>query len=336
MPTDSPAANWGVCRSVRRLQPNARIVHLAAPQLWAWGGWRIRKLRRLTDRVLCLLPFEVDWFEARGVPATFVGHPLFAEAPAPNNTSPNDRTIGDPEQPPTTAGDPLLAQSTDGRFTGPRLAILPGSRPAEVQHNWPGQLEVFHRLRAEHPRLRAVVAAADRTRAGQIRELCPEGLLPRGMRLTVGQTSSVLRWAEAVLVVSGTASLQCVVHRVPMVIHYRVGKLAWHTAGRWVVRARTFTLPNLIYQGLTAGRSHAVPELVPHFGEVEPIVDAMRPLLSPTEARRDQLAAFELIHRAYAGPPYTERATNALLEHLPAEAAGAASQHARVNPGSPG
>jgi lipid-A-disaccharide synthase len=306
--TDSPAANWGVCKRVRQVRPGAAILHLAAPQLWAWGAWRIRKLRRLTDQVLCLLPFEPAWFRARRVPARFVGHPLFAEAG---------------EGPPPAVVDP------DQRFTGPRLALMPGSREAEVQRNWPTQLEAFHRLRAQQPRLRAVVSAADTARAEQIRQLCPEATLPRGMRLTIGQAASVLRWAELALVVSGTASLQCVVHRVPMVVTYRINKPAWHLLGRWLVAARTFTLPNLLSESLGHGR--AVPELVPHFGEVEPVMTALQPLLGNTPERRQQREAFEAIHQAYAGVVFTEAAADAVRAHLP-DADGDAAQKKKASP----
>jgi len=300
IPTDSPAANWGVCRRVRQVRPKARIVHLAAPQLWAWGAWRIRKLRRLTDRVLCLLPFEVDWFASRGVPATFVGHPLFAEV-----SEPADEDSGDLE-------------ALDADFEGPRLAIMPGSRAAEVQKNWPTQLAAFHRLRADYPKLRAVVSAADQARADQVVGLCDKASLPNGMHLVTGRSRAVLRWADAGLIVSGTASLQAVVHRVPSVVIYRVSRPAWHLAGRWLVRARTFTLPNLLSESLGHGR--AVLELVPHFGELAPVVEALRPLLHDSPQRRRQNSAFNAIHHAYAGQSFADAATEAVLAQLPGKA----------------
>ena len=80
VPVDSPAANWSMCRATRNVQPNASVVHLVGPQLWAWAEWRIRRLRKLTDHVMCLLPFEPAWFGERGVSGTFVGHPLFTES----------------------------------------------------------------------------------------------------------------------------------------------------------------------------------------------------------------------------------------------------------------
>ncbi|MFN7022873.1 MAG: lipid-A-disaccharide synthase, partial [Phycisphaerales bacterium] len=79
VPVDSPAANFPICALTKAR--GAKAVHLVAPQIWAWGQWRLKKLKRLTDLVLCLLPFEEEWFQARGVPARFIGHPLFDRTP---------------------------------------------------------------------------------------------------------------------------------------------------------------------------------------------------------------------------------------------------------------
>src|SRR5690606_25495740 len=76
VPVDSPAANWALCEAVRRHRPESRVVHLVAPQMWAWAPGRVVKLRRLSDMVLCLLPFEPEWFGAHGIPTRYVGHPL--------------------------------------------------------------------------------------------------------------------------------------------------------------------------------------------------------------------------------------------------------------------
>ncbi|MEL7088073.1 MAG: hypothetical protein AAGL98_06470, partial [Planctomycetota bacterium] len=134
VPVDSPGANWSMCRAVRKVRPDAKIVHLVGPQIWAWAGWRIRKLRWLTDHVMCLLPFEPEWFGRRGVPATFVGHPLYeADAPAV-----------DPAALRTTDKEPL----PDGE---PNVAFLPGSRPKEIAFNWPTMLRVYDQLRHRWP-----------------------------------------------------------------------------------------------------------------------------------------------------------------------------------------
>ena len=106
---DSPAANFPICKSMRR--SGARVIHLVAPQIWAWAGWRIRKLRRVTDLVLCLLPFEEQWFRDRDVPARFIGHPVINRQV--DEDAIHERMHGLPQG-------------------APRVALFPGSRSHEV------------------------------------------------------------------------------------------------------------------------------------------------------------------------------------------------------------
>ena len=296
--TDSPAANWSVCRTVRRSQPDARVVHLVAPQLWAWGAWRIGKLRRLTDCVLCLLPFEVDWLESRGVPAMFVGHPLFH-----SDDLPVDEGVDD------SSGEhgPLRRSDEDG----PRLALLPGSRTGEVSANWPTMFKAYLQLKDEHPDLLACVAASDARRAALLEKMLPGGVLPQGMKMLTGNASAVLDWADAALVVSGTATLHAASRHTPMVVVYRINRASWHLLGRWLVRTRTFSLPNLLGDWLKLGR--VVPEFVPHHGAVDPIVGALRPLLHDSEPRRRQLAAFQAIADRFTPHRFAESCADALL-----------------------
>jgi lipid-A-disaccharide synthase len=129
VPVDSPAANFPICKIAKKHR--ARVMHLVAPQVWAWGSWRVNKLRKLSDLVLCLLPFEQSWFEGKRVPARFIGHPLFDEALD------------------VSALDRRAAELPQG---APRLALLPGSRPAELSKNFPILLESFRRLKARLPR----------------------------------------------------------------------------------------------------------------------------------------------------------------------------------------
>jgi lipid-A-disaccharide synthase len=112
VPVDSPAANFPVVKAIR--PRGIRTVHLVAPQMWAWGEWRLAKLRRLTDLVLCLLPFEEEWFRTRGVTAKFVGHPVL-------------HTPLDLPQ--------LREQASHLPGGAPRILILPGSRSGEVRRN---------------------------------------------------------------------------------------------------------------------------------------------------------------------------------------------------------
>ena len=307
VPTDSPAANWSLCAAVRKTQPDARIVHLVGPQIWAWASWRIRRLRRLTDHVMCLLPFEPEWFGSRGVAATFVGHPLF-QAPLPEDPGEAGDDVG-PSAAGVTAidGQPLRDAQT-------RLALLPGSREKEVRQNWPTMLKVFDQLRHRLPDLGVVIAAADRDRADQLKLLCPGGRPPRGMQVVVGDASAVLDWAHAAVVVSGTATLEAASRNTPMVVIYNANLTAWNLLGRFLVHARTFALPNVIGESLELGR--IVPELVPHDASPEPVIEHLRPLLTGGESHRTQQEGFAAIRAAYAGHVFRQAAADVLLQQI--------------------
>ena len=262
VPVDSPAANWSICKLVRRLQPDANITYLVAPQLWGWAPWRLRKLKRLTDQVLCLLPFERQWFADRGVNVQFVGHPVFEQIRCDK--------------------DPVLGLP-DGQ---PKLALLPGSRRSEIRANWPMMLEVVRELRRQHPKLQGVVVAVDDQAAKLIKELNGTDEDDPKVMIQANQTPAILSWSDLALVVCGTASLQTAAAGKPMVIIYNVNRWLWHTMGRWLVGTRTFGLPNLIAESEGLGR--IVPELVPHFGAAKPVIDQLDQLIRQPQVYSDQ------------------------------------------------
>ncbi len=295
VPTDSPAANWSICRLVRRLQPQTKIIHLAAPQLWAWAPWRIGKLRRLTDLVLCLLPFETQWFCSRGVKATFVGHPIFETPLCPD-----------------TAFDPWCDQEEHSNRI--KLAILPGSRSAEIKSNYPTMIATAMDLAdKQDQKIYAAVAAMNETRRQQVESMTPpQSTL--SLSITCSRTDQVLQWADVALVVSGTATLQVLRHRVPMVTMYHVNRWSWHLIGRFLIQTRTFTLPNLIGQSL--GLKQVVPELVPHFGKIGPVRAALEPILTQKRLRQQQRAGFDEIAQVFAQKKFSEVAASALIDAL--------------------
>ncbi|MHC4413726.1 MAG: lipid-A-disaccharide synthase [Planctomycetota bacterium] len=294
VPVDSPAGNWSICKVVRRVQPPAKIVHLVAPQVWAWASWRVRRLRRLTDHVLCLLPFEPEWLAARGVRATFVGHPIFDDSrrfpSQPIEASPN---------------------------AGLRLALLPGSRTSEVSRNWPTMLTAFWQLRREHHDLRGTVAALDRRIEQLVRRMTaqtrPDGEWPECLTLVTDRTEAVLDWCDLALVVSGTVTLQVAARGKPMVIMYNVPRLLVLLLG-WMVKTGTFTLPNLVSEW--AGLGRAVPELAPHFGQVEPVVRQLETLITSQEVVRQQLAALAEVVARFNEQRFIDEAPRQLLAAL--------------------
>ncbi len=274
IPVDSPAANFPICEMTKAR--GTRIAHLVAPQVWAWGPWRIRKLRRLTDHLLCFLPFEEQYFTTRNVPATFVGHVLFDE----------------PTE--TIRLDAIAAGYPAGK---PRLAIMPGSRPAELEKNFPVQLDVFRRLKAEIPALCGMVAATKPAVADRLRGMAAHrGGWPDGLSMDHGNTDAIVRWCDAALVVSGTVTLQIAKQLKPMVILYAGNRFAFRLLRGVVLTTEHFTLPNLI-----AGR-RAVPEYVPYGSDrFDSVLRHTRELLTDPAAAAAQRASLQQIVDAFAG-----------------------------------
>ncbi len=206
---DSPAANWPVCKVARKY--GCTVIHLAAPQLWAWAPWRIKKMKRLSDHVMCLLPFEPDWFESRGMPATFIGHPAMVEHPR--------KEIGLP-------------------MGEPNIVLLPGSRKSEIKKNLPMQLEILSRICTEHSGVEAVIAC----RGEDVQRVEP---FANELQMVSDELQSVLEWADLALNVSGTVSLHVMNHATPMIGMYRVNQLSM-LGSKIMLTTPYRLLPNLI------------------------------------------------------------------------------------------
>lgn len=293
VPVDSPAANWSVCRMVRRHRPQAKVVHLVCPQVWGWASWRVRRLQKLSDRVLCLLPFEPDWLGERGVEGVFVGHPVFEEQEAV-----------------------AAAVSLDGLATdaGAKLTMMPGSRKSELEKNWPTMRAVFAQLAEEVDGLRGVVALREPGDAATLERVSQAvgGAMPAGLQVVAGRTEDALAWADVVFVKSGTSTLQVAARGVSMVSFYNANKAVWHGLARWLVDTQTFALPNLVSEWQGLGR--VSPEFVPHFGEPAPLVEALRPLLLDGKARAAQQRALVRVAEAFADVDFGDAAAAGFLE----------------------
>ncbi|MBX3351543.1 MAG: hypothetical protein KF684_01305 [Phycisphaeraceae bacterium] len=293
VPVDSPAANFPVCKISRRL--GVPIVHMVAPQLWAWGHWRVRKLKRLTDHVMCLLPFEEAWFREHGVPATFVGHPIF--------TRPIDEAEIDRLLPEFGAALP---------DAGVRLSVFPGSRPAEAEKNFPIMLAALRELTAQRPGLGAVCAATTDAMLTRLRRIAGEhGGWPANLHPVVGKPDAVIRWGDVAMTVSGTNTLRIARHRAPMVIMFRAGALQWNLLGRWLLKSAHLALPNLV-----AG-ARIVPELMPLLSDDHaPVVREVSRLLDDRAAWEAQREALDAVSRQFEGINAASRAADVIERAL--------------------
>jgi lipid-A-disaccharide synthase len=269
IPVDSPAANFPVCRELRR--QGARVIHLVAPQLWAWGPWRIGKLRRRTDLVLCVLPFEEPWFTRRNVPARFIGHPAVNRA---------------------LDQDDLQRQAAELPQGAPRVALFPGSRSHEVAANLRLLTDTYAELQARHSGLCGLIVAATPQLAEQVRRRLP--VFATGLHMMTGRADVAIAWCDLALAVSGTVTLHIARQARPMIGVYRTGAIP-SLLSRFLLRTPYRLLPNIL-----AGRP-IVPEYVPYAGGPGPIVrDAHRYLSDSREAAR-QREALRIVLQSFAG-----------------------------------
>jgi lipid-A-disaccharide synthase len=284
VPVDSPAANTPLASIAKR--HGVKVVNLVAPQFWAWGPWRAEKLRQISDLVLCILPFEEPWFNARQIPARYVGHMLFDHKLNPTQL---DQQVD------------LFPQGS------PRVALMPGSRPKEIDRNWSILLNAYRRIEREFPGMSGMVAATTPAVEAILRSKAEQfGGWPPSLGCACGQTDAITRWTDLAIVVSGTVTLQIAKQNKPMIILYKTSRVMFKLIGSWLLKAEFFTLPNLI-----AGR-RIVPEHIPYFGEGDDIGDEAIALLKDPAAMELQSRELAMIITRFRGLNASSGAADAI------------------------
>ena len=219
---DFPGFNWWIAR--RAHFHGIPVFYFVPPQIWAWANWRVSKMRRFVDHVLCSLPFEAPWFRERGVRAEYVGHPFFDELPRQELDA-----------------DFLDEQRQHG---GAIIGILPGSRTQEVEMNFGTQLQAAATIHAARPDTRFLVACYKESQqkiVEQMRRAQPA--LP--MQSFVHRTPEIIEASKACIAVSGSVSLELLYRVRPTVIVYRMGRVAEFVRPR-VLKSKYITLVNLL------------------------------------------------------------------------------------------
>ena len=291
IPVDFPGFNVPLARFARRR--GLPVCYLVAPQLWAWGGWRLDGLRRAVDCLGTILPFETAYFHARGLPVRPLGHPLLADYPP-------------------AAGE-AAAAAREARLRDPAapwtLLLLPGSRRQEavaLGTVLADAAERFRRWAAPRP-VRAVVSVTPATApllAGPARAA--------GLATSDAPLPELLAGADLALVCSGTASLETALAGVPHVVVYRTRRLDYLVARR-LVRVRHIALANLVLD------RRAVPERIQAAAAPARLAtDLARWAQDPVRRRRFREAVAELRRRLAhpRGEPFAAAAADALLETL--------------------
>jgi len=285
---DAPDFNLWLEGKIRK--SGIPAIHFVSPSIWAWRGGRIKGIARSVSHMLCLFPFEPALYEKAGIPVSYVGHPLADVFPLQPNRSAARELLGLPD--------------------GPRvIALLPGSRQSEVSNLAPIYIATARILRERHPDISFVVPLATR----ETRLLFAESLrvadaedLP--IRMLFGHAVDAMTAADAVLVASGTASLEAALLKRPMVISYRMGKWQYRLMKRmaylpWV------GLPNILCN------ESVVPELLQDDATPEALANALDRWLSEPDACEHVAQRFDALHRQLRQNT-AEKAAAAILPYL--------------------
>ncbi|MGY3024073.1 lipid-A-disaccharide synthase [Pseudomonas lurida] len=246
-------------------QAGIKTVHYVSPSVWAWRQKRVLKIREGCDLMLTLLPFEARFYEEKGVPVRFVGHTLADAIPL--------------------QADRAAARAELGLPDGPLVALMPGSRGGEVGRLASVFFDAAERLQALKPGVRFVLPCASPQRRAQIETLLEGRNLP--LTLLDGQSHLALAACDAVLIASGTATLEALLYKRPMVVAYRLAPLTFWILKR-MVKSPYISLPNLLAQRLL------VPELLQDDATPEALAQTLLPLIDGGE---EQTRGFDDIHR---------------------------------------
>jgi len=283
---DSPEFNLRVARALK--QRGIPTVQYVSPQVWAWRQGRVHSIGEAVDLVLCVLPFETAFYEAHSVRAVFVGHPLADRVPL--------------------VSDPLPARAALGLpAAGPVVAVLPGSRRGEVNRLGPPFAATIAWLAAQRPDLAFVAPMANAAARASFGQALATHAPAVHVHLVDGRAQEALAASDAVLVASGTATLETALVKRPMVVAYRVAPLtSWLLRRMKLVKTEFFSQPNLL-----AGR-----ELVPEFFQEQVRPEVLGPAVLGQLERPDREAlieAYTAIHQVLRRNA-SERAAEAILE----------------------
>ena len=262
---DAPDFNLGLELKLRRA--GIKTVHYVSPSVWAWRQKRVLKIREACDLMLTLFPFEAQFYDAHQVPVRFVGHPLADTIPL-------------------QADRAAARVGLDLPLDEPVVALLPGSRGGEVGRLGELFLDAAVRLRTLRPGIRFVLPCASPERRVQLEQMLMDRDLP--LTLLDGRSHEALAACDAVLIASGTATLEALLYKRPMVVAYKVAPLTYRILKRLVTSAY-ISLPNLLAERLL------VPELIQDAATAEALAQSLAPLIDDGQV---QTEGFDVIHRA--------------------------------------
>lgn len=297
---DAPDFNLGLERKLK--QAGIPVAHYVSPSIWAWRENRAEKIGRSVDRVLCLFPMEPPIYARHGIDARFVGHPLAARFPMLCDRTAARDTLGLPRDKPV-------------------LAVLPGSRRSEIERLGRIFLEAAEKVGADMPGLHILVPAANAACRGMLEDIL--GRTP-GVLLLDGQAHQAMQAADVVLLASGTATLEGMLAKRPMVVGYRVAPSSYRIARMLrMLKTDIYALPNILARADNPDAPLPVPECMQDDCTADKLAAAVLELLHDPARRGDIVATFEHLHRNLLGDMSTQNpagpAADAIADMFPHE-----------------
>ncbi len=268
---DAPDFNLGLERRLR--DAGLRTVHMVSPTVWAWREGRVETIRRAVERVLCLFPFEPAFYARHGVDADYIGHPLADELDDSVTAAAARAQLGLP-------------------LEGPLVTMMPGSRGGEIRYLLEPFVQTAVLLAQRYPGIRFLTPVAKPGLRATIEQCIREQAPDLDWTLLDGQSRTAMQAADAVLLASGTATLECLLLGRPMVVAYRASALtAWIMLRLGLLKTRYVSLPNLL------SAEPVVPELLQQQANPEALAQQLLSLLQDPQQRQRQLQQFGAVRQ---------------------------------------
>ncbi len=283
---DYPGFNLKLAKFAHKL--HVPVHYFISPKVWAWKEWRVKKIKKYVDRLYSILPFEVGFYKKHHYDVTYVGNPSVQEIAYSLGHIPPKKHF-------------MERQGLDD--PRPIIALLPGSRRGEIRNNLPLMIAAAKRF----PEFQYVVGAARAVGEKFYREVAQDP----GLKVTFGSTHTLLKYSQAAVVTSGTATLETALIGTPQVVVYRANgvKLSYRIMEK-LLKVKYVSLPNLI-----VGNS-VVPELLVHNCTVESITRELSPILQPSPRREWQIAGYRTMQRKLGNSVASEYVAELIADSL--------------------
>lgn len=264
---DYPGFNLRMAKYAHKL--GIPVHYFISPKVWAWKEWRVKKIKKYVDKMYSILPFEVAFYKNHNYDVTYVGNPSVQEIAYSLGHIPPRKHFMERQG------------ITDPR---PIIALLPGSRSSEIRNNLPLMIAAAKRF----PEFQYIVGAAPAVPEKFYREVAQDP----GLKVVFGATHTLLKYSQAAVVTSGTATLETALIGTPQVVVYRSnGKKISYKIMEKLLKIKYVSLPNLIVN------NSVIPELLVHQCTVEGIARELSPLLQPSPRRSSQMAGYKTMQR---------------------------------------